>query len=86
MQTGTIVYLAGFFAVFYFFILRPQQRQQKKRSNLIAAIKADDKVVTIGGLYGTVKEVKEKSIILEISKDVEVEILKTAIAYNLVEE
>lgn len=86
MQNVSIIYLVGFFAVFYFFILRPQKKQQKQRADLISSIKAKDKVVTIGGLYGTVNEVKDKSVILQIAKDVEVEILKTAIAYNLIEE
>lgn len=86
MQTGGIIYLVGIFAVFYFLILRPQKKQQKERASLISSIKVDDKVVTIGGLFGTVKEVKDKSIILQISNDVNVEMLKTAIAYNQIEE
>ena len=51
------LYLLGFGFIFYFLLLRPQQQQEQKRKAMIDAIKKNDKVVTTGGIYGTVTSV-----------------------------
>ena len=64
------------FAVFYFLIILPQRKRQKALADMVAALKAGDKVITSGGIYATVKQVKDKSLlvmsadksILEISR------------------
>ncbi len=55
------------FAVFYFLLIRPQQKKQKSRNAMLSAIKKGDKVVTIGGIYGTVMELKEDTIVLRVN-------------------
>ena len=52
------------FGVFYFLIIVPQRKRQKALSDMVAAIKPGDKVVTSGGIYATVKQVKEKSLLV----------------------
>ena len=52
------------FGVFYFLIIVPQRRRQKALQEMIAALKAGDKIITSGGIYATVKQVKEKSLLV----------------------
>ena len=52
------------FGVFYFLIILPQRKRQKALSDMVAALKPGDKVITSGGIYATVKQVKEKSLLV----------------------
>ena len=52
------------FGVFYFLIILPQRKRQKALSDMVAAIKPGDKVVTSGGIYATIKQVREKSLLV----------------------
>ena len=46
------------FAIFYFILIRPQQQKQKKHKVMLDSIQKGDKVITIGGIYGIIKEIK----------------------------
>jgi preprotein translocase subunit YajC len=52
------------FGVFYFLIILPQRKRQKALADMVAALKPGDKVITSGGIYATVKQVKEKSLLV----------------------
>ncbi|KJR99355.1 MAG: preprotein translocase subunit YajC [Peptococcaceae bacterium BRH_c4a] len=78
-QYGTILYIVALFGLLYFLMIRPQQQRQKKHQDLIKGLKVNDKVVTAGGIYGTVVKTKEDTLILRVADNVRVEILKTAI-------
>ena len=65
--------------IFYFFMIRPQQKKQKELQKQREALKKGDKVVTAGGIYGTIKEVKETTFLMEISKDVVIKIDKGSV-------
>jgi len=67
------------FVVFYFFMIRPQNKKQKEIQKARAAIKTGDKVVTSGGIYGKIKDVKDDSFIIEISENVRVRVEKSAV-------
>ena len=67
------------FAVMYFFMIRPQQKRQKELNNFRASLKKGDKVVTAGGIYGTVKEVKEYYVLLEVDNNVDIRVDKSVI-------
>ncbi len=68
------------FAIFYFFIIRPQVKKQKEQQALIGAAKKGDKVIAAGGILGKIVKEKEGDIlVLEISKDINVEILRSSI-------
>ena len=58
--------LMGF--VFYFLMLRPQSKERKKRAEMIAAIKKNDRVVTVGGILGTVVSVKDNEVTLKVDE------------------
>ena len=70
------------FVVMYFLILRPQKRKEKDRKALLARAKKNDRVVTAGGVHGTITSVRENEIILRIddAKDVKVKLDRSAIA------
>ena len=66
----TLLMLGGFFVIFYFLLIRPQRQQAKQRQELLSALKVGDKVITTGGIYGEITEIKEKSVRVKIAKDV----------------
>ncbi len=66
--------------VFYFLIIRPQNKKQKETQAMLASIKKNDRVVTIGGLRGTVQAVRDDAIVLKVDEDVKIEFNKSAIA------
>ncbi len=61
-----IIWLAMFGVIFWFLLLRPKQKEQKQRAQMLNAIKKYDKVMTIGGVIGTVMEVREEEIIVKV--------------------
>ncbi|QNO15728.1 preprotein translocase subunit YajC [Alkalicella caledoniensis] len=67
------------FVVFWFFLIRPQQKQQKERQNMLSQLKVGDKVITIGGIYGTITEIKETKLTIRIAEKVEVKAERFAI-------
>lgn len=67
------------FLVFWFMIIRPQKKQQDKRKAMIEALKRGDRIVTNGGLFATVKDVKGDRVVATIAEGVKVEISKSAI-------
>jgi preprotein translocase subunit YajC len=67
------------FFVFYFMAIRPQSKKAKEHATMLKAMKAGDKVITSGGVVGTVVSVKEKTISIR-SAETKLEILKSAIS------
>ncbi|HET9571964.1 MAG TPA: preprotein translocase subunit YajC [Bacteroidales bacterium] len=67
------------FVVFYFFMIRPQNKKQKEIQKARAALKAGDRVVTSGGIFGKIKDVKDDSFIIEISENVRIRVEKSAV-------
>ncbi len=79
MMTTLIMFGAIFF-IFYFMIIRPQQKRQKERQKLLSGVQKGDKIVTIGGVYGTVVGVEEKTILVQIADNVKVKYDKSAVS------
>ncbi|WP_066628828.1 preprotein translocase subunit YajC [Labilibacter marinus] len=69
--------------VFYFFMIRPQMKRQKELKKYREELKKGDKVVTTGGIYGKVAEIKEPHVEVEISKGVVIKIDKSAIIMDM---
>jgi len=76
---GTLLPLILIFVVFYFFMIRPQNKKQKEIQKSRAALKTGDRVITSGGIYGKIKEVKDDSFIIEISENVRIRVEKSAV-------
>ena len=68
------------FAVFYFLLIRPQQKRAKTHKQFIENLKKGDRVVTSGGMYGTITGVTDDSVTVEVAEKVRVKVLKSAIA------
>ena len=76
---SSILMIVMLFVVMYFFMIRPQRKQQKELENFRNALKKGDKVVTIGGIYGTVCEIKENSVLIEVDNNVKIRVSKQAL-------
>ena len=68
------------FAVFYFLLIRPQQKKAKTHKQFMENLKKGDRVVTSGGLYGTITGVTDDAVTIEVAEKVRVKILKGAVA------
>ena len=71
--------LALIFVVMWFFMIRPQRKQQKELQAFRDGLKKGDKVVTIGGIYGTVCEIKENNVLIEVDNNVKIRVSKQAL-------
>ncbi|MCQ2368957.1 MAG: preprotein translocase subunit YajC [Paludibacteraceae bacterium] len=76
---STLIMLVLIFVVFYFFMIRPQMKKQKEIKKFRDSIAVGDKVITAGGIYGKVKEVKENTIVLEICDGVKITVDKGSV-------
>ncbi len=70
------------FAIMYFLIFRPQAKKQKQHRMMLDALKKGDKIITAGGIYGTVLSVKEKenTVIVKIDDNTKIELVKSSVA------
>ena len=79
--------LVFIFAVFYLVLIRPQQTRQKKWQEVLTTLKSGDRVVTTGGMRGTIISVKDDSFLLRVPPDnLRLEVMKVAIASLETEE
>lgn len=67
------------FAIFYFILIRPQQQKQKRHKLMLDSMQKGDKVITIGGIYGIIRDIKGDILTLEIAKDVIINTTRNAI-------
>ncbi len=74
--------IVALIAIFYFFMIAPQRKREKKINEFRNNIKKGDEVVTIGGIHGRIREIKENSFVLEISDGVRITVDKNAIAMS----
>ena len=73
------VMLLLIFVVMWFFMIRPQRKQQKELQKFRDGLQKGDKVVTVGGIFGTGVEIKEKSVLIEVDKDVKIRVDKNSL-------
>lgn len=76
---STLIMFALIIGIFYFMILRPQQKRQKERQKMLEAVKKGDKVVTAGGLHGTVAGLDEKTVLIQVAENVKLKFDRSAI-------
>ncbi len=74
-----LIWIVAIFGFFYLFLIRPQRRQQQQHTSLISSLKRGDRVVTIGGVMGTVSAIGDDWVELEIARNTRVRYLKRAI-------
>jgi preprotein translocase subunit YajC len=82
----SIIPFAAIILIFYFLIIRPQNKKRKETEKMLSAIKKGDRIVTIGGIHGTVQSVKEYSdgrastVIIKVDDNVKMEFLRSAVS------
>lgn len=79
----SLLFFPAIIVIFYFFMIRPQMKRQKELRKYRESLKKGDKVITTGGIYGRVIEVKDAYVTVEIAKEVEIKIDKSAIIMDM---
>lgn len=75
-QYANILMIVVLIGIFYFFMIRPQQKKQKETRRFRENLQQGDKVITAGGIYGRIRQIKETSVLLEIAPNVTITIDK----------
>ena len=79
-QYMSIVMLVAIVGIFYFLMIRPQQKRAKDHKNFLESLKKGDKIITSGGLYGTITGITDDAITIEIAEKVRVKVEKGTVA------
>ena len=80
---STIAMLVMMFALMYFMLIRPENKRKKKDEEMRSSLRNGDQIITIGGICGTIVDIKEDKIVIETSKDqVRIEFAKWAVSSN----
>jgi len=74
-----VIPFALIIAIFYFLMVLPNNRRQKKVEEFLGALKVGDRVVTTGGVYGSITKVGENSVQLQVANNVRIEVAKSAV-------
>ena len=67
------------FLIMWLFMIRPQRKQQKELEKFRSELKKGDKVITAGGIYGTIAEIEERTVLLKVDGEVKIRVDKTSI-------
>ncbi len=84
--SNMLIFIVLMFGAMYFLMIAPQRKRQKQHQKMIQELQAGDKIVTIGGMIGTITNTKEKTFIVKLCDNTKVEFLKSAISEKLAEE
>lgn len=79
----TVLYIVAIIAIIYLLIIRPQKKRQKEHDNLVNALSLGVEIVTIGGIHGEVSRIKDETIWIKVSNNVEIEIEKSSVARTI---
>ena len=77
---STIIMFGAIFVIFYFMIIRPQQKRAKERDKMLSNMQKGDKIITSGGLHGTIAGIDEKTVLLNVGDNIKLKFERTAIA------
>lgn len=75
-----IFMIIAIFAVMYFLMIRPQQRQKRQHQDMLSQLSKGDKIVTAGGIHGTVAGIRDNTVIVKIADNVKIEINRSSIS------
>ena len=76
----SILMILVIFAIFYFLLVRPQMKRQKDHQAMVNSLKKGDKIVTSGGIHGTIVGIKDDVAVIKIAEDVKIEVSKSCVA------
>ena len=80
---GMVLYVVAIIAIIYLLIIRPQKKRQKDHDNLVNALSLGVEIVTIGGIHGEVSRIKDDTLWIKVSNNVEIEIDKSAVGRTI---
>lgn len=78
-----MIMIIAMIAIFYFFMIAPQQKKQKKINAFRDSLRKGDKVMTAGGIYGRIRDIKDNYVILEIDNNVSIKVDKNSIYQSM---
>lgn len=78
-----LIMMVLIFVVMYLLMIRPQQKKQKELVKFRESLRKGDKVVTLGGIYGTIAEVKDKVVLLEVDNNVKIRVDKSSLVKDI---
>ena len=82
-MSSSLIMMVAMIAIFYFMLIRPENKRKKEAEEMRSSVKTGDKIITIGGITGTVVNVKDSRIVIETGADqVRIELEKWAISSN----
>lgn len=79
---SSLIFFAAIILIFYFFMIRPQMKKQKDLRKYRDALAKGDKVITAGGIYGKIAEVKDTTVLVEIAPEIRIKVDKSSIVRN----
>jgi preprotein translocase subunit YajC len=79
MNAGPLIFFVAIAAVMWFLLIRPQRQRQAAHRQLVATLSPDDEVVTVGGMFGTVRSIADDHVMLEIAPEMQVRVAKEAV-------
>ncbi|MDQ3878781.1 MAG: preprotein translocase subunit YajC [Actinomycetota bacterium] len=83
---SSLIFLALLIGIFYFMLIRPQKRRVQQHQQLVKSIEEGDEVITIGGMVGTVSEMDDDHMVLEVSPGTRIRFIRSAISRKVVPE
>ena len=82
-QYSFVIMMVLIIVVMYFFMVRPQQKKQKEIVKWRESLKRGDKIVTVGGIYGTIAEVKDTFLVVEVDNNVRIRVDKSSVVKDI---
>jgi len=79
-MVSTLIMFGAIFAIFYFMIIRPQQKKAKEREALLSSLEKGDKVITSGGMHGSIAGLDDKTCLIDFGNNVKVKFERSAVA------
>jgi preprotein translocase subunit YajC len=77
---GIFVFLIAIFAMFYFVMIRPQRKRQKEHQQMMSELQKGDKVITAGGIYGTIENVNEDNLVIKVEGGTTLRVARNSVA------
>ena len=85
-STALLVSLGLMVVIFYFLLIRPQQRRARAQRNLVENLDVGDEVVTVGGMFGTIRSLDDEALTVEVAPGIQIRMLRSAILRKYVQE
>lgn len=83
---GALIMIIAMFVIMWLFMIRPQRKQQKELEKFRNSLKRGDKVVTAGGIYGTVDEIKDRTVLIKVDGEVKLRVDKNSLVRDFTQD